>query len=93
MESTKNQFKIYQEGESPTYLRFDETTNTWSIVDQSGESQELISFHQDEAGESYLVYKDNSVVSLDPEADYTYSMLNYVFAETVKEEETAFQYL
>ena len=84
VEATKNQFKIYQEGEPATYLRFDETTNTWSMVDEEGNSQDLISLQESVDGDNYLIYKDNSIVSLDANTDYSESMLNYLFKEATE---------
>lgn len=84
VEATKNQFKIYKDGEPATYLRFDESTSTWSMVDEEGNSEDLISLQQSEDGDNYLIYKDNSIVSLDADTDYSESMLNYVFKEVTE---------
>lgn len=78
VEATKNQFKIYQEGMEPIYLRFEESDMSWNFV-KNGETQKLISYSQDENGEYYQVYKENSVVSLKADVDYSKAFLASLF--------------
>lgn len=81
VEATKNQFKIYQEGQDPVYLRFDISDQSWNYVDNQGNSEKLISRKINEDGDNYLVYKDESVISLDANTAYSEEMLNYLFTE------------
>lgn len=81
VEATKNQFKIYQEGQEPVYLRFDEADRSWSYVDQHGDAEKLISLQTFENGDNYLIYKDESVVSLDANTDYSQEMLIHLFED------------
>lgn len=81
VEATKNQFKIYQENEEPVYLRFDESDQSWNYVDADGLTEKLISLQQTETGDNYLVYKGNTVVSLNADQDYSEEMLSYLFGD------------
>lgn len=81
VEATKNQFMIYQEGMEPVYLRFDETEQSWSYVDSDGNTDKLISLHASTTGNNYLIYKENTVISLNAEHDYSQEMLQHLFSD------------
>lgn len=78
VEATKNQFKIYKEGQEPMFLRFNETDQSWNYV--KGEvSEKLISYSEAEDGSYYNVYKQGSVVSLKADMDYSKAFLASLF--------------
>lgn len=81
VEATQNQFKIYQDGQEPTYLRFSHEDNSWTAM-KADQSQKLISYHESEEGGFYHIYKEDGVLSLKADYDYSKGMLDKLFTST-----------
>lgn len=83
VEATKNQFKIYQEGEEPVYLRFEEASTSWSVV-YEGNSQQLVSTSASAEDNDMKVYNGDVVTSLDMNQHYSAEMLGKLFPASSK---------
>ncbi len=79
VEATKNQFKIYQEGMEPVYLRFAEADHSWSY-ETKGECQKLIALEITDEGDFYNVFTEGETVKLKTDVDYNPLVLHSLFS-------------